>query len=121
MDAREATTIHNADLWTRFITDQWSAWLDPFGVLRATRRDDPPSPIAEATAAGVASLLTAFVAEPIERMYESNAPQVTRFVHEVGAEAVQIPPEYARRIPPASPAASPLASETPTPAAQARA
>lgn len=100
MDARETTT-NNADLWTRFLADQWRAVLDPLGLF-VSREGDPAHAIAEATAANVASLLTLIVGQPIERMYEANAPQVTRFVQEaaIAPESVEIPPQYAY-VPPA--------------------
>ena len=95
MDARETTT-NNADLWTRFLADQWRAWLDPLGLF-VSREGDPARAIAEATAANVASLLTVLVGQPIERLYVANAPEVTRFVQEtaIAPESVEIPPQYA--------------------------
>lgn len=97
MDARE-TTINNADLWARFLTDQWTAWLDPFGLGSRRVETDPTRVIAETAAANVASFVGLLVKQPIERMYESNAPDVTRFVQETSTAcgAVEIPPEFAR-------------------------
>lgn len=96
MDARETTT-NNADLWARFFTDQWSAWLDPFGISAARTGGDPARAIAETAAADVASFVALFVRDPIEHMYQDNAPAVTRFVQEtaIAPESVEIPPEFA--------------------------
>ncbi len=58
-------TVANADLWARYFQDQWSRWLDPFGVLAAA----PVSQVAQGTAARVASFLTLVAAGPIAWMY----------------------------------------------------
>ncbi len=72
MKPQEATA-NNADLWTRYFQDQWSSFLNPFGVPAAT----PVSGVAEGTAARVAGFLTLVAAGPIAWMYNANAPEVT--------------------------------------------
>jgi hypothetical protein len=71
VNPQEATAA-NADLWTRYFRDQWSSFLNPFGVPAAT----PASEFAEGTAARVASFLTLVAAGPIAWMYNANAPSV---------------------------------------------
>ena len=66
-------TAANADLWTRYFQDQWSSFLNPFGVPAQT----PASEFAEGTGARVASFLTLVAAGPIAWMYSANAPSVT--------------------------------------------
>lgn len=72
MNPQEATAA-NADLWTRYFQDQWSSFLNPFGVPAAT----PVSGVAEGTAARVAGFLSLVAAGPIAWMYNANAPEVT--------------------------------------------
>jgi hypothetical protein len=71
VNPQEATAA-NADLWTRYFHDQWSSFLNPFGVPAAS----PTSEFAEGTAARVASFLTLVAAGPIAWMYSANAPSV---------------------------------------------
>jgi hypothetical protein len=102
MDAREATA-NNADLWARYLSDEWSAWLDPLGVRRIARADRITRAIAEAAAAGVATWLTMLYAQPIGRLYSVNEPEVTHFVEAsaIAPEAIEIPAQYTvrRRVP----------------------
>jgi hypothetical protein len=72
VNAQEATA-NNADLWTRYLSDQWSIFLNPFGVPAQA----PVSEMAEGTAARVASFLTLVAAGPIAWMYNANAPSVS--------------------------------------------
>lgn len=64
-------TIANADLWSKYFRDQWSAWLNPFGL-----QDANVTQIADGTAARVASFLTLLAAGPIAWLYQANAPAV---------------------------------------------
>ncbi|MDP9237201.1 MAG: hypothetical protein M3P30_07380 [Chloroflexota bacterium] len=98
MDAR-AATANNSDLWARYLSDQWSAWLDAFGVRRIAGADRITRVIAEAAAAPVAMWLTMLYARPIGRLYSVNAPDVTRFLEEsaIAPEAIEIPARYAVR------------------------
>lgn len=102
MDARDATA-NNADLWTQYLRQQWSPWLDPFDLADAGARDAAVRVLAEVTAANVASVLTMLVAPQIGRMYRANAPEVSRVVREAAApeERVEIPAAYASRPRPA--------------------
>ncbi len=63
MTAQEPT-VANADLWTKYFQDQWSAWPSPSAA------------VAEGTAASVASFLTLVAAGPIAWLYNSNTPNV---------------------------------------------
>ena len=74
----ESTTA-NADLWTRYFHDQWSQWLNPFGVPAAT----PVSEMAEGTAARVAGFLTLVGAGPIAWLYSANSPKITEIRNEL--------------------------------------
>jgi hypothetical protein len=98
MDAREATA-NNADIWARYLSDEWSAWLDPLGVRRIAGADRITRAIAEAVAAGVATWLTMLYAQPIGRLYSVNEPEVTRFVEAsaIAPEAIEIPAQYTAR------------------------
>ena len=71
MSTQEATVL-NADLWSRYFQDQWSNFLNPFGVPAQA----PVSEMAEGTAARVAGFLTFVAAGPIAWMYSANAPSV---------------------------------------------
>ena len=64
--AAEEPTVANADLWTRYFQDQWSAWLPA-----------PSAAVAEGTAASVASFLTLVAAGPIAWLYNANTSNVT--------------------------------------------
>ena len=68
MNAQEAT-LANADLWTAYFQQEWSRWLNPFGL----GAQSPVSGLAEGTAARVAGFLTLVAAGPIARMFSSNA------------------------------------------------
>jgi hypothetical protein len=96
MDARDATA-NNADLWTHYLREQWSLWLDPFGLGAPPVTKAAAGLLAEVTAANVAGMLTMFVAPNILRMYETNAPEVSRALPEAVAsrERVDIPAAYA--------------------------
>ena len=69
-------TIANADIWTRYFQQQWSAWLNPLGVRAAS----PVAEVAEGTAARIATFLTLVAAGPIAWMYSANALRVTQVV-----------------------------------------
>jgi hypothetical protein len=106
MDARESTA-NNADLWARYLRDQWTAWYDPLRL----RRDDAvfnatTRILAEATAAGVAAWLTMFVGQPVTRMYANNAPDVTASAASRAEtpDEVVIPPQYAAAAAASAPA-----------------
>lgn len=71
MSTQEATVL-NADLWSRYFQNQWSSFLNPFGVPAQA----PVSEMAEGTAARVAGFLTLVAAGPIAWMYSANAPGV---------------------------------------------
>lgn len=110
MDARD-TTSNNADLWSAYLEQQWSRWIDPFGLLR----DDNSVTRATAAvaAAGMARAVTAWLAPAIDTMYRANAPAVTAFVHDaaIAPDVVAIPAEYAApRIPVLPDALAPVAS-----------
>ena len=62
----EEPTIANADLWTKYFQDQWSAWAPA-----------PSAAVAEGAAARVASFLTLVAAGPIAWLYSANASNVT--------------------------------------------
>lgn len=67
------STVANADLWSRYFQNEWSRWLDPFGLATTA-----PNPLAEATAARVAGFLTLVAAGPIAWLYQSNAAGPTQ-------------------------------------------
>ena len=69
----QEATVANADLWSRYFHDQWSSFLNPFGVPAQA----PVSEMAEGTGARIASFLTLVAAGPIAWMYSANAPGVT--------------------------------------------
>ncbi|MDP9236309.1 MAG: hypothetical protein M3P30_02740 [Chloroflexota bacterium] len=69
----QEATAANADLWTRYFQDQWTNFLNPFGVPAQV----PASEFAEGTGARVASFLTLVAAGPIAWIYSANAPSVT--------------------------------------------
>ena len=96
MDARDATA-NNADLWTHSLREQWSLWLDPFDLVAPAATQAVVGVLAEVTAANVAGMLTMFVAPNIVRMYQTNAPEVSRALPEAVAsrEQVEIPAAYA--------------------------
>src|SRR4029079_16524788 len=62
----EEPTVANADLWTKYFQDQWSAWLPA-----------PSAAVAEGTAARVAGFLTLVAAGPIAWLYSANTTNWT--------------------------------------------
>lgn len=82
MTTAQESTIANADIWSRYFQDQWSAFLNPLGV----RADDPVVQMAEGTAARVAGFLTLVAAGPIAWLYRDNAAQFTA-IDDRGVEA----------------------------------
>jgi hypothetical protein len=72
----EEPTIANADLWTKYFQDQWSAWLP-----------SPSAAVAEGTAASVASFLTLVAAGPIAWLYNAKDSNVTPLREEAPAAA----------------------------------
>lgn len=68
--SHQESTIANTDLWSRYFQDQWSRWLNPFGVQAAS----PVTQVADGTAARVAGFLTLVAAGPIAWLYSSNEP-----------------------------------------------
>jgi len=72
MSSTQEATVLNADLWSRYFQNQWSSFLNPFGVPAQA----PVSEMAEGTAARVAGFLTFVAAGPIAWMYSANAPGV---------------------------------------------
>ena len=80
----EQTTVANADLWTKYFQDQWSAW------------PSPASAVAEGTAARVAGFLTLVAAGPIAWLCNTNTSNVTplreempRGIHAADMESVE--------------------------------
>jgi hypothetical protein len=67
MDPHDST-VANADLWSRYFQEQWSPWLSPLGAQGR--------PVADGTAARVASFLTLVAAGPIAWLYSANNPSV---------------------------------------------
>jgi hypothetical protein len=67
MTPQEAT-VANTDIWAHYFEQQWSRWLDPFGL--ATKE------VTHGNAARVAGFLTLVAAGPIAWMFAANAPQV---------------------------------------------
>lgn len=98
MDAR-AATANNTDLWARYLSDQWSAWLGLLGVRRIADVDRITRVIAETAAGGVATWLAMLYAQPIGLLYRVNEPEVTRFVEEsaIAHEVLEIPAQYTMR------------------------
>ena len=96
MDARDATA-NNADLWTHYLRQQWGQLFDPFGLTSAAWADAAARVLAEVAAANVAGMLTMFQGPPIGRMFQANAPDVTRALQEAAAaeEQIEIPAPYA--------------------------
>lgn len=68
MERHESSTVANTDLWSKYFQDEWSRFLNPFGVPA----ESPVNQIAEGTAARVASFLTLVAAGPIAWLYASN-------------------------------------------------
>jgi hypothetical protein len=100
MDARDATAS-NADLWTHYLRQQWTQFLDPFGLADAAVADTAGRVVAEVAAANVASVLSTFMAPVVGRMFQANAPETSRLLDEAAAEAdhIEIPPAYAAILP----------------------
>jgi len=67
---QQDSTIANADLWSKYIQDQWSAWLRPFAGPDAAQ-------VAAGAGARIAGFLTLIAAGPIAWLYASSAPNVT--------------------------------------------
>ncbi|MBI5289028.1 MAG: hypothetical protein HY873_08645 [Chloroflexi bacterium] len=67
---QQDSTIANADLWSKYFQEQWSAWLRPFAG------SDAPT-VAAGAGARMANLLTLVAAGPIAWLYANNAPNVT--------------------------------------------
>src|SRR5207253_543099 len=84
MDARDATA-NNADLWTHYLRQQWGQVFDPFGLADAGWVDAASRIVAEVAAANVAGALTMLVAPQVGRMFQANAPEVTRWLDEARA------------------------------------
>jgi len=59
-------TIQTADMWAKYLKDQWRPWLEPLGP------QTPLSQIAEGTAARMAGFLALVVGGPIAWLYASN-------------------------------------------------
>lgn len=93
MDARDATA-NNADLWTQYLRQQWSQFLDPFGLADAPVAETAGRIIAEVAAANVSSFLTTMMGPVVGRMFKTNAIEVTRLLAEA-PEQVDIPDAYA--------------------------
>ncbi len=102
MDARDPTA-NNADLWTHYLREQWSLWLDPLGLGAPPATMAVAGVLAEVAAANVAGILTMLVAPNVVRMYQTNAPEVTSALRDADAsrDQVEIPPAYAAHPKPA--------------------
>ena len=100
MDARDVTT-NNADLWTQYLRQQWSQFLDPFGLADAAVAETAGRVFAEVAAANVSSFLTSLMGPAVDRMFETNAIEVTRVLAEAedSTEHVEIPAAYAANAP----------------------
>ena len=72
-------TVQTADMWAKYLKDQWRPWLAPLGP------QTPLSQIAEGTAARMAGFLALVVGGPIAWLYASNLEQHREPVH-VAAE-----------------------------------
>lgn len=97
MDARDATA-NNAELWTQYLREQWRQFVDPFGLADAGVADATGRVLAEVAAANVSGVLTTLVAPAVARLFQSNAPEVTRMLDAASTgEEVEIPPAYAAR------------------------
>lgn len=96
MDARDATAT-NADLWTHYLKQQWSAFLDPFGLSDSAVAESATRTLAEVAAANMSSLLTMLLALPVTRMFETNAPAATHALLDATLpdEQIEIPAAYA--------------------------
>lgn len=90
-------TAANTALWARYLEDQWGPWIDPLGQRYA----------AHAIAAAVAGWLTLTYAPRVRRLYDENAPEVSRFAEEarMRREAEAVPPELSRQTRPSRPPA----------------
>ncbi len=67
---QQDSTIANADLWTKYLHDQWSPWLRPFAGADAVT-------VAAGAGARIASFLTLVAAGPIAWLYAASAPNIT--------------------------------------------
>ncbi len=97
MDARDATA-NNADLWTQYLRQQWSQFLDPFGLADTAVAEAATRVVAEVAAANVSSLLNTLMGPAVGRMFATNAIEVTRLLAEV-PEHVEIPAAFAASTP----------------------
>ena len=68
------STAANADIWARYLQEQWGRWLTPPGA------STPISEIVEGAAANVASFLTLFASAPIAWLFNTNASYVDESV-----------------------------------------
>ena len=102
MDARDVTT-NNADLWTQYLRQQWSQFLDPFGLADAAIAETAGRVFAEVAAANVSSFLTSLMGPAVGRLFDEHAAELTRLVAQAEAEAsnerVEIPAAYAANAP----------------------
>lgn len=89
MTTAQESTIANADIWSKYFRDQWSAFLNPLGV----RADEPVVQMAEGTAARVANFLTLVAAGPIAWLYRDNASQFMQ-IDSRGVEAPLTFPQH---------------------------
>jgi hypothetical protein len=108
MPVHDPTTANTA-LWAHYLQDQWGPWIDPLEQGYVTH----------AIAAAVAGWLTLTYAPRVRRLYDANAPEVSRFVEEtrLRTEADAIPPELSRRPARARPRAPRVAPRAPATAA----
>jgi hypothetical protein len=94
MDARDATA-NNADLWAHYLRERCRQFFDPFGLADAAAVDAAGRTLADVAAANVASVLTTLMGPVVGRMYQSNAPDVSRALAATGADDILIPEAYA--------------------------
>ena len=105
----QEATANNADLWAHYLHQRWKAWLDPFGLAQPGVTDVVSRMLSEAAAASVASALALFVGQPVGRMFQANAPEVTQAIDEARAATmkIEIPEAYrygaAFEVPPSTP------------------
>jgi hypothetical protein len=101
MDARD-TTANNADLWSHYLRGEWNRFLDPFHLADPAAVDAAARTIADVAAANIATVLSALMALPVARMYESNDAEVThsmQLAQLAVEEHVVIPEPYMARSP----------------------
>lgn len=84
MERQPEPTVQTADMWAKYLEEQWRPWLAPLGP------ETPLSQLAQGTAARVAGLLAVVVGGPIGWLYASNFAQHAEPVRVAAADREEI-------------------------------